>query len=174
MPSPPCRADGTRSWKWPWRPDVTWSPAWSPLPLRRSGPILLLAWAEDRATQGCDLSADPGAGTDRERATLAPQPRSVLARKRYILGVWGQSPQLFDSPLARLRLTNSNASFHRTFDRIWERRWAAAGAVTGRRTLSKCGRFLLPDCPAAPAKSMLPLSRPPGPQRPDLCEARSR
>jgi hypothetical protein len=33
---------------------------------------LQLAGAEDRATQGCDLSADPGAEVGRERAPLAP------------------------------------------------------------------------------------------------------
>ena len=31
-----------------------------------------MAGAEDRATQGCDLSADPGAGIDGERTNLAP------------------------------------------------------------------------------------------------------
>src|SRR6516162_4495756 len=117
-PSPPCRADGTRSWKWPWRPDVTWdlaSLASSRLQLRRSGPILLLAWGEDRATPGCDLSADPGAGTDRERATLAPAAQISSGTKAINPGGLeakpGQSPQLFNPLLAHLRFTTFHASF---------------------------------------------------------------
>ena len=40
-----------------------------------------MAGAEDRATQGCDLSADPGAQIGRERARLAPPVQTNLGTK---------------------------------------------------------------------------------------------
>ena len=40
-----------------------------------------MAGAEDKATQGCDLSADPGAEMGRERAQLAPPVQTNLGTK---------------------------------------------------------------------------------------------
>jgi len=39
----------------------------------------LVAWAEDRATQRCDPSADPGAKTEGRAATLPAGCPSILA-----------------------------------------------------------------------------------------------
>jgi hypothetical protein len=48
--------------------------------------------AEDRATQGCDLSADPGAKIDRERVQLAPPVLTNLGSKAINPGGLGVKP----------------------------------------------------------------------------------
>jgi len=51
-----------------------------------------MAGAEDRATQGCDLSADSGAGIDGERANLAPAVQIKLGTKAINPGGVGAKP----------------------------------------------------------------------------------
>jgi len=51
-----------------------------------------MAGAEDRATQGCDLSADPGAEIGRERVQLAPPIQTNLGSKAINPGGLGAKP----------------------------------------------------------------------------------
>ena len=55
-----------------------------------------MAGAEDRATQGCDPSADPGAGMEAERAHLAPSVQIHPGRKALNPGGLGaKTPKVF-------------------------------------------------------------------------------
>src|SRR5215831_17216323 len=77
------------------RPNCTAS-LWAPAALNSA-----VAGAEDRARQGCDLSADPGAGTDREGATLAPTAQirdQFWHQSDKSWGSGGKAPSCPDSP----------------------------------------------------------------------------
>ena len=53
-----------------------------------------MAGAEDRATQGCDLSADPGAGIDRERGqTRSRSPDQSWPESDKSWGSGGKPPE---------------------------------------------------------------------------------
>ena len=69
----------------------------------------LVAGEEDRAPQGCDLSADPGAEIGRERASLAPLLQAHLGTKAINPGGLGAKPPA-------LPASPSFIGFHKTFD----------------------------------------------------------
>ena len=73
------------------------------------GVNFLVAGAEDRAPQGCDLSADPGAEIGRERASLAPLLQAHLGTKAINPGGLGAKPPA-------LPASPSFIGFHKTFD----------------------------------------------------------
>ena len=56
-----------------------------------------MAGAEDRAPQGCDLSADPGAEIGRERAPFAPPAPTHLGTKALNPGGLGAKPPALPS-----------------------------------------------------------------------------
>jgi|GEM_PF-4195044 hypothetical protein len=70
------------------------------------------AGAEDRATQGCDLSADPGAGIwSGAGSTRSPSPDQILAPCDKSWGFGGKAPNSSDSPLIPPPFTISHALF---------------------------------------------------------------
>ena len=76
-----------------------------------------VAGAEDRATQGCDPSADPGAEIGWERVPLAPPVQTNLGTKAINPGGLGAKPPVVSTPYLSAHHSQRLTLFHRTFDR---------------------------------------------------------